>query len=1772
MKMRSKPYLVLILLLLLGLFAALPAGAQVTPFYRHAKPDTTVEIDPELLARFQAGENPGYLIYFRERADLAPAYEMDWEARGQFVMETLQATAEASQKNVRAYLDGQAVEYKHFWIDNVIAVESSPLATLSELLVFSEIASIEPRREVYLFDPVETENDLENILQAIEPNLIRVKAPDVWGMGITGQGITVASIDTGVRYTHDALVNQYRGNLGGNTFDHNYQWWNPYAASSAPSDSDDHGSHVTGTMVGDDGDSNQIGMAPGAKWIACRGFNPSATDAGLLECAQFLTAPWNLSGANPNPAMRPHVINNSWGSCGQPYDPWYQGVVDAWVAAGIYPVFANGNQRLACPVVIGSVGTPARYGNVTGVGALGQNNGTLASYSLWGPSDVPDTINPRGYPFQKPQVSAPGTNRSALRGSDIAYGFSSGTSMAAPHVAGLVALMWEAAPCLIGDYSTTETIIEETAASANVGGSYPGHPNDGPGGVPNQATGWGEIDALAAVQEAMGIYCPTGALIGLVTDSDTGAPLAGVDIVVTDNDDFTKTAVTDADGEYVVTYVPEGSYDVTAQKFGYLSQTTTGIEIEEDETTTLDFELELAPISTVSGVVTDDNTGWPLYAQLSVMGVPGGPFWSDPETGAYSITLPQGMEYTFTVNAWVAGYLPEVEVLTPAFGMVDLDFGLEANPVTCNAPGYQLGLNTIFAENFDSVTPPALPSGWAKQIVSGTNPDWQTRTSTRYPSGHPPHSTPNLIFFNSFSVTTGGSIRLFRTVDLDLSAATAPQIFFWVFHDPGFAISNDRIQVQVSTNAGATWTNVGDQVSRYRPTIHWAEHSRNLSAYAGMSNVRVGFLATSGYGNDTHMDTVSIADTPCIPPTGGLVVGNVYDENTGAELTGAVVEGPGGATATALATPLDPNVDDAFYTIFAPAGSATLTATFGSQYDAAVANLTIVDGTTQAYDFDLSAGWLAADPDEIFISVELGSTDSTTFDLNNLGNAAVNWEISERDEGYMPFADEQILVVRQEGLNADAMQAALTALGYTYLGVTDAVFRTIPVSELLEYQAVFYAGAAPVDSLPFLTAYLDAGGSLLIADNDLGFFRGTTAFYQEYLQATYIVDDAGDFLTGEDLMAGLDLDITPDPFPDGFTVGAEAMRLFKYTTNDYAGGSAIERMDYRAIYLSFDMHRVAGTEDRDELVSRILGFLVDGDVPWMSASPITGTLSAALGTQLITVEFDASIAEVPEPGIYSALMRVNNDTPYGRLDIPVTMNVTSGPTLGKVEGVVQSQGYCDNNPFAIAGAEVVLTSGSESWMRYTDANGYYYIYLDESYSPVEVTVSAPENLGDTETGVVLTGLQTTTVDFDLRLLQPCVGVSPDSLSSTQESEQIVGITVTITNMGAIALTWHIEEAVSASVLGISQERALPTSPPEPELLQRDYDAIPLADVILDGSFEAGTPNSFWDEFSSNFGTPLCTQASCGGGPPPHTGIWHAWFGGTTSAETGSVDQNVIIPVGTAELRFWLLMGAVSGATGFLEASIDNNVVFSVTEADVGNFGVYTEVTVDVSAYADGNSHNLKFLGQKPAGPNINFFVDDVVLDSYPPCTAPSDVMWLSITPASGSTAADSSNEVTVTFDSTGLLPGTFEALLCLFSNDLANSLVEVPVIMHVVENYYAVSLNVEGDYELFGMPGSTVMFDLRVTNMGSVDDTFELYFEDNDWVVELSMVKTDLLEPGEWVDINAMVTIPAGAADGAVNVATVTAVSSGDATKTAQSTLTTTVEWYRIFMPLLPKS
>ena len=219
---------------------------------------------------------------------------------------------------------------------------------------------------------------------------------------------------------------------------------------------------------------------------------------------------------------------------------------------------------------------------------------------------------------------------------------------------------------------------------------------------------------------------------------------------------------------------------------------------------------------------------------------------------------------------------------------------------------------------------------------------------------------------------------------------------------------------------------------------------------------------------------------------------------------------------------------------------------------------------------------------------------------------------------------------------------------------------------------------------------------------------------------------------------------------------------------------------------------------------------------------------------------------------------------------------------------------------------------------------------------------------------------------------------------------------------------------------------------------------PTSDVVQDGGYEAGTPNPFWTEFSTNFGTPLCDAAACSTGQSagPLSGDWWAWYGGYGSGyEAGNMSQSVTIPSGgPAILTFWVEQYFCSGdPADYLEVNMDGAQLWVTTGNDpaCGRVG-YRQINLDVSAYADDAAHTLEFNSETFGNPTFsNFFVDDVVLGSGEGgvCSNLSDVPWLSEVPTNGTTLPGGSTPVQVTFNSNGLAAGTYTANLCIDSND-----------------------------------------------------------------------------------------------------------------------------------------
>lgn len=480
-------------LLWLALFAAGSAGAA--------------EIDPTLLDYGGAATQDVLLVMDDQSTPLTTPLtsDTDYLLRRRIFVANLIARADESQDGVRAWLTKRGIRHRPYWIANVIQAEL-PATALRELAratsdsALGRIARIEPNPLLTTRLPKLEATD--KAIEAVAAGVTRIRAPSVWSAGFRGQGVVIGGMDTGYQWNHPALRPQYRG-WNGSTADHNYHWHDAVHNASgntcgnnaaAPCDDNGHGTHTAGTFAGDDAGSNQIGVAPRAKWIGCRNMAAGAgTPARYIECLQWMLAPTNLANASPNPDLAPDVTSNSWGcipSEGCTSGSEIRTAVDNLVAGGVMVVAAAGNDGSSCST-IGD--PPAIYASAFVVGATGSTSDSLASFSSRGPV--------AGLSAIKPDLSAPGVSvRSSIRNSG--YGSMSGTSMATPHVAGVVALMMSARPSLKGNPALVAQLLRQSVVSASVPSSQTcGGTTSGV--RPNHMVGYGRVDAWLAYQAAI---------------------------------------------------------------------------------------------------------------------------------------------------------------------------------------------------------------------------------------------------------------------------------------------------------------------------------------------------------------------------------------------------------------------------------------------------------------------------------------------------------------------------------------------------------------------------------------------------------------------------------------------------------------------------------------------------------------------------------------------------------------------------------------------------------------------------------------------------------------------------------------------------------------------------------------------------------------------------------------------------------------------------------------------------------------------------------------------------------------------------------------------------------------------------------------------------------------------------------------------------------------------------------------------------------------------
>lgn len=583
-----------------------PAGAVPVP---ERSTSWGSEVPEDVEEQFDGKDHARYIVLLDDRADLSAATaRSSREERRKAVVSALQETARSSQERILSILEsardsGAVSSYRSFWVTNAIGVASNE-AVLRTIAGFPEVGEIvsDTRHPIIPSTPSEAQAAVET---AAAWNVERVGAPGAWEMGIDGSGVVVANLDTGVDHTHQSLADTYRGADGS----HDYDWWDAVAHEEEPYDDNSHGTHTMGTMVGGDGpgpDTNDIGVAPGARWVAAKAFDSGGSGFAtwILEAAEFLSAPTKLDGSDPDPTLAPHVVNNSWG--GGQCSPWFDDVLDTWRALDIFPAFAIGNSGPD----EGSANSPGDSPKAFSAGATDYND-EIAFFSSRGPSCYQET---------KPEVSAPGV---AVRSSVPQGGFDwySGTSMAAPHIAGAVALVLQSSAHAMG-VEDIERVLAETALDLGDEG-------------PDNDYGAGRLQALDAVREAFN----GGVLEGTVTESGTADPVPGAELSV-DLSHADVRVFSSSDGAYRL-WLPEGVHTVHVEAFAF-APTDLVVSVEEQETTTRDVALDRLPTAEISGQVLEEPSGDRAGgAVVRVLDTPLEPATADKH-GRYSIEVPQG--------------------------------------------------------------------------------------------------------------------------------------------------------------------------------------------------------------------------------------------------------------------------------------------------------------------------------------------------------------------------------------------------------------------------------------------------------------------------------------------------------------------------------------------------------------------------------------------------------------------------------------------------------------------------------------------------------------------------------------------------------------------------------------------------------------------------------------------------------------------------------------------------------------------------------------------------------------------------------------------------------------------------------------------------------------------------------------------------------------------------------------------------------------------------
>lgn len=941
---------------------AAPAQAQQPDAALSAAPSAyRTKTEAGVLAQLDAKNRATFWVALTHEADTSAARRAKGKsAKARTLYETKLAYATKSQAGLRALLDGAGVRYESFWIANTLKVTAGK-ALAEKIAARSDVAALEADDPITIPDPLPGRNEAR--LDAVEWNVDRINAPKVWSeLGIRGEGVVVASIDSGVQFDHPAVKAKYRGLKSDGSVDNAYNWFDPakICTTAAPCDNNGHGTHTMGTMVGDDGAGNQIGVAPGAKWIAAKGCETSSCSRdSLLRSGQWIVAPTDPAGANPRPDLAPDVVNNSWGSA--VIDPWYKEVVQSWRDAGIFPAFSNGNSGPGC----NTSGSPGAYTNSYSSGAFDINN-TIASFSSRGTGEAGGL---------KPNLAAPGVNvRSSWTGGG--YNSISGTSMASPHTAATVALMWSAAPAIRGNVAETEKLLDATAVDVD-------NTTCGGTAADNNVFGEGRLDAYAAVTAT-----PRGAL-GAVSGKVTTAAGPLADATLRFEGPMKTTVTSGADGGYALPKLMVGDYTVSVAKFGY-GTAQGSVTVVENGSTVRDFALDEAASADVTGKITG-YAGAEAGAVVTAQGTP--VTTKSAADGSYTLRLPVGT-YDLAV--------------TPGHRCAS------ATSVRVEVSG-STAKDIVLPDRTDAF-------GTACALGGGDFPAGATKlayTSTTFGTASFELPFPVAFYGRTYRAATASidGVLSFGTASTSSTNSTLPTSFA-----PNGSLYPFWDNLTVDADAGVYWSATGSAPHR-KIVVEWRNaliaattservsfaavlgedgsasfHYKDISG-TGFEN---GSGATIGAENATGTDALlysfnegTVRDGLSIglrTTRSAVVAGRITDANDGKPVAGAAVAVSSGGAATGS----DVTGADGGYLLQVPADASYDIAVSAPAYTGASARQTPKPGEIAVSDAVLKTGRVAADSTSLTVVAPAAQQRTRALTLANTGSDTP-FTIAEKD-------------------------------------------------------------------------------------------------------------------------------------------------------------------------------------------------------------------------------------------------------------------------------------------------------------------------------------------------------------------------------------------------------------------------------------------------------------------------------------------------------------------------------------------------------------------------------------------------------------------------------------------------------------------------------------------------------------------------------------------------------------------------------------------------------